>query len=140
MKSKAAESRSARRPVAGAGIPSSAPAIKVMTVSDAIRRTAGAGAPSPASSFSRHGGSPRMTDIEELKERMSKLEAELAEIKNTATPLTTPTKVGMDLYSPESIAEYKQAIRRMAFFHDKKPLERYLEKTGGKVPGTEEGS
>jgi hypothetical protein len=68
---------------------------------------------------------------------MERLEAELAALKGTPPP----TKVGMDLYSPESIAEFKRAIRRWHIYNDRKPLESYLEKTGGKVPRTtEEGS
>jgi hypothetical protein len=107
MRSKAAVTpRSPRRPEAGAGFPSTAPASLI--------------------SFS---------DIEALKERMNRLEAELAALKGEGRSAGAKQ---FDLYSPESIAEYKQAIRRLAIFNDRKPLDVYCRKTGGKVPRTTE--
>jgi hypothetical protein len=95
----AAVPRSPRRPEAGAGHPSPAPAI--------------------------------FSDIQVLKDRMNRLEAELAALKGAGGDTT---EKHFDLYSPESVAEFKLAIRRWHIFNDRKPLEKYLKKTGGKVP------
>lgn len=77
--------------------------------------------------------------FKDLRRRVERLEAEVRALKNSAGAGGTAGQDGVTddwLYSSESIAEYKAAIRHLALYHDKKPLERYCEKTDGRVPRT----
>jgi hypothetical protein len=72
---------------------------------------------------------PPLDDLQALRKRVEYLEEQLAILKGDRKDSAEEW-----LYSAESIAEYKHAIRRFHFFKDRLPLDRYCEKTGGKVP------
>jgi hypothetical protein len=76
---------------------------------------------------------PSLDDLEALRQRVAVLEEELAILKGnqkkSAESITDDW-----LYSPESIAAYKYAIKRFARYHDRRALDEYCRKTGGRVP------
>jgi hypothetical protein len=78
--------------------------------------------------------SPAYDDLEALRRRVEILETELTLLKGGQKDSGQAGMTEEWLYSPESVAEYKHAIRRYAIYRDRKPLEKYCNKTGGKVP------
>jgi hypothetical protein len=70
-----------------------------------------------------------------LEEELAGIKARLAKLEGTlGTERAERPSVDDWLYSSESVAEYKNAIRRLAIFSDMKPLYLYTKKTGGRVP------
>ena len=65
-----------------------------------------------------------------LEERVKILESILLDIRRPAHTFD----VEAFLSSPEGNAEFKSACRRFAIFNDRKPLEEFAKKTGGKMP------
>jgi hypothetical protein len=70
---------------------------------------------------------PAVPTLAEMEARVKRLEALMGEKADMED-------IDSWLYSVESIAEFKHAIRRLAVFGDKGPLTVYTNKTNGRVP------
>lgn len=62
------------------------------------------------------------------------LEERIKRIEEMMGIYTTPESIDSFLNSAEGRAEYRAALVQMSVYHNKKPFEKFLEKTGGSVP------
>ncbi|MBI5205421.1 MAG: hypothetical protein HZA11_10940 [Nitrospirae bacterium] len=69
-----------------------------------------------------------------LEERLSGIEKRMRIIEQSMGIFSSPESVDEFVNSESGRQEYKDAIRSWTMRRDRKPLDRFVEKTGGKVP------